>query len=66
MASNPVTPAPKSNGNELHDPFTDEKKGDNSSAATKEESKENGKGEQDGEGSGEETPTLFYAYARRV
>ena len=57
MASNPVTPPPKSSGFGLHDPFTDEKKGNRASA---------GKDEVDGEGSGEDTPTLFYAYARRV
>ena len=62
MASNPITPGPHSNGNGLHDPFTDERKGTHSSTDSKGKDKGSGKRE----GNGEETPTLFYAYARRV
>ena len=68
MASNPVTPQPKQNGNSLQDPFTDEN--NRVHVKSKDDRGKDRRGDQDrvmhGEDSEEETPSLFYAYARRV
>lgn len=68
MPSNPTTPQPKQNGNGLQDPFTDEKQEDSRTSRGNggtEEQSDNYEGV-DGEDSKRETPSLFYAYARRV
>ena len=66
MASKPVTPSPKSNEDRLHDPFTDEKNGDASSAEGKGKADGNGGRDRKEEENELATPTLFYSYARRV
>ena len=53
---------PQQNGNGLQDPFTDEKNGDHKQGNDR--PRTNGNGDRDDDG--EKTPTLFYAYARRV
>ncbi len=68
MASDPVTPQPKQNHNGLQDPFTEEKNGNSRNLGGDGENNREGKSGlvADGEDSKKETPSLFYAYARRV
>lgn len=66
MASHPVTPQSKQNGSDLHDPFTDEKPEDRFSPDEFGEETASEVHRADEKAPREETPSLFYAYARRV